>query len=206
MRERERAKEREARRAAVAAVEKSMVETRAVYEIGDGGFGASSSAGGDGWAQVASRKRPAAGLLESAFGFGEVGVGVGNGRGILGGVRGGSGAAGGKSGTLVLRSGVGIGGKGKAVASGSGSGSEGGWRKFPVGFAEDVVDDWEEEVEREEREEREEGKERGPSNVSENGEAQSEEQDEEVGIANEIANRNGDEDRVPSPSIHPSIA
>ncbi|PGH29018.1 transcriptional repressor NF-X1 [[Emmonsia] crescens] len=206
MRERERAREREARRAAVAAVEKSMVETRAVYEIGDGGFGASSSAGGDGWAQVASRKRPAAGLLESAFGFGEVGVGVGNGRGILGGVRGGSGAASGKSGTLVLRSGVGIGGKGKAVASGSGGGSEGGWRKFPAGFAEDVVDDWEEEVEREEREEE---REKGPLNVSENGEAQGEaqgeEQDEEVGIANEIANRNGDEDRVPSPSIHPSI-
>ncbi|ODH48311.1 hypothetical protein GX48_05619 [Paracoccidioides brasiliensis] len=138
MRERERARERESRRIAAAAAERNKMESRAVYAGGDGdGSTHVASAGGDGWAQVASRKRPVVdtGLAESEFGFGDVG---------------GTSAGGGMSGTLVLRSGVGVGGRGKAATPSSGVG--GGWRKFPVGFVEDVVDDWEEAVEREERE------------------------------------------------------
>ncbi|ODH22206.1 hypothetical protein ACO22_05551 [Paracoccidioides brasiliensis] len=138
MRERERARERESRRIAAAAAERNKMESRAVYAGGDGdGSTHVASAGGDGWAQVASRKRPVVdtGLAESEFGFGDVG---------------GTSAGGGMSGTLVLRSGVGVGGRGKAATPSSGVG--GGWRKFPAGFVEDVVDDWEEAVEREERE------------------------------------------------------
>ncbi|OAX79251.1 hypothetical protein ACJ72_06432 [Emergomyces africanus] len=154
MRERARAKEREAQRAAAAAAaaaQKSRAESRTVLndEGGEGGSDAATIAGG--WAQVASRKRPTTLPAESAFGFGE--IRVENGRGGFGGS-----GAGGKGGTLVLRSGVGVFGKGKAGASGSGSGGAdasagaGDWRKFPAGFADDVVDDWEEEVEKEGRE------------------------------------------------------
>ncbi|KAK2783846.1 FKBP12-associated protein [Emmonsiellopsis sp. PD_33] len=103
---------------------------------GAGDFDA--AAGGGGWAQVASRKR-ATGPAESPFGFGEL--------------SGPSGPA--KAGTLVLRSGV---GKGRGAASGAGVGGG----RYPPGFGDDVVDDWEEEVEKEERErEREQGQEQG---------------------------------------------
>lgn len=132
MRERERTRSREARKAAAAAE-----RSRGVLDGGGDGDSAAVGAGsGDGWAQVASRKRPTAAPPESAFVFGEVGGGD-------------------KGRTLVLRSGVGLGGKvkGKAGVAGSGSESrsEGGWKPFPAGFAEDVVDDWEEEVEKEEK-------------------------------------------------------
>ncbi|KLJ07114.1 hypothetical protein EMPG_17395, partial [Blastomyces silverae] len=95
--------------------------------------------------------------------------------------------------TLVLRSGVGIGGKGKGRAVASGSGGSG-WRQFPAGFAEDVVDDWEEEVEKEEREERE----KGHPDVTENGAVEGEGEGEDasegaevVEIANENESANG---------------
>ncbi|EER36846.1 NF-X1 finger transcription factor [Histoplasma capsulatum H143] len=141
MRERERTRSREARKAAAAAE-----RSRGVLDGGGDGDSAAVGAGsGDGWAQVASRKRPTAAPPESALVFGEVGGGD-------------------KGRTLVLRSGVGLGGKvkGKAGVAGSGSESrsEGGWKPFPAGFAEDVVDDWEEEVEKEEK---------GQLGVSENG-------------------------------------
>ncbi|PGH03996.1 hypothetical protein AJ79_07229 [Helicocarpus griseus UAMH5409] len=132
MRERERTKEREAKRIAAAAAEKEKTESRAAYSA------AGEGSGSDGWAQVASRKKstvPA--QVESAFGFGDLGTLA-------------AASAAGKSGTLVLRSGVGK-GKGKATSPVGGSGKGGGWGKFPAGFADDVVDDWEEAAEREEK-------------------------------------------------------
>ncbi|KAK2807788.1 hypothetical protein FQN50_005331 [Emmonsiellopsis sp. PD_5] len=130
MRDRERMREREAKRLAAAAAEKLKAENQGQYGAGD----SDAAAGGGGWAQVASRKR-ATGPAESPFGFGDLS------------------SMSGKAGTLVLRSGV---GKGRGAASGSGVGGG----RYPPGFGDDVVDDWEEEVEKEERErEREQGQE-----------------------------------------------
>ncbi|KAK2743732.1 FKBP12-associated protein [Onygenales sp. PD_40] len=123
MRDRERMREREREAKRLAA---AAAEKLKAESHGAGDFDA--AAGGGGWAQVASRKR-ATGPAESPFGFGEL--------------SGPSGPA--KAGTLVLRSGV---GKGRGAASGSGVGGG----RYPPGFGDDVVDDWEEEVEKEERE------------------------------------------------------
>ena len=124
MRERERAKEREAKRLAMA--EKMRLESE--------NPSASSGTDGDGWAQVVSRskKGPAATAGDvSPFGFGET--------------RNGTVTPGGRFGTLVLRSGVGLAKKKTAR---------------PAASDEEVADDWEMEVEKEEQEEQEQEKEK----------------------------------------------
>ncbi|PGG97594.1 hypothetical protein AJ80_09671 [Polytolypa hystricis UAMH7299] len=138
IRERERTREREAKRAAV---EKARAERLAAeMQAGSNGGGGST---GDGWAQVASRRKPGAGNptpnvvdhVESSFlGFGDATAGMGMGMGRFG--------------TLVLRSGV-----DRAAARGDGgmsASTSAASSKRASKIIEEVVDDWEEEVEKQE--------------------------------------------------------
>ncbi|KAL1957849.1 hypothetical protein VTO42DRAFT_5414 [Malbranchea cinnamomea] len=127
LRERERAKEREAKKALAAEKARLAAENTAANSPG-------AAQAGDGWAQVASRSRrnatnTAAPGAESPYGFGDM--------------RAGAATPGGRFGTLVLRSGVGI---GRALEKTT---------KKPAASDQEVVDDWEEEIDKEEQQERE---------------------------------------------------
>lgn len=140
IRERERIREKEeARIAALAAAEAAKNE-------GDASGG---NVDGDGWAKVASRKKVAASAAAPGIGnpvtpvpwYGVNGNGAGAGAGSSTATTGN-----GKTGSLVLRSGV-----RRGVKATNGNANSNGFKPIDFGSDEDVVENWEEEVEREER-------------------------------------------------------
>lgn len=137
LREMERMKDRAAKREAAA--EKARIE--AAMKASSGAAGEGGEMGNDGWAQVASRKRPGTGLQNGAAGSNGRTIANGSSFPFAFGDMKNPSSDDTRFSKLVLRSGVGM-GRGRSQAEKSAKAVD----------VDDVVEDWEEEVEKEERE------------------------------------------------------